>query len=89
MISSKWDSYTEKKKKALLEAEDGWMVKNILMYGNSLVPAKDVKKYGEQHITRRLTSIIGSEVKLEKRENKEIGTLYIAEESLRDLECRR
>lgn len=89
MISNKWDSYTKKKKKALLEAEDGWMVKNILMYGNSLAPAKDVKKYGEQHITRRLTSIIGSEVKLEKRENKEIGTLYIAEESLRDLECRR
>ena len=89
MISNKWDSYTKKKKKALLGAEDGWMVKNILLYGNSLVPAKDVKKYGEQHIARRLTSIIGSEVTLEKRENKEIGTLYIAEESLRDLECRR
>ena len=89
VISNKWDSYTKEKKKALLEAEDGWMVKNILLYGNSLVPAKDVNKYGEQHITRRLTSIIGSEVTLEKRENKEIGTLYIAEESLRDFECRR
>ena len=65
------------------------MVKNILLYGNSLVPAKDVNKYGEQHIARRLTSIIGTEVTLEKRENKEIGTLYIAEESLRDFECRR
>lgn len=89
MISDKWDNYTKEKKKALLEAEDGWMVKNILLYGNSLVPAKDVNKYGEQHIARRLTSIIGSEVTLEKRENKETGTLYIAEESLRDIECRR
>ena len=54
MISDKWDSYTEKKKKALLEAEDGWMVKNILLYGNSLVPTKDVNKYGEQHIAEDL-----------------------------------
>ena len=53
MISDKWDSYTKEKKKALLEAEDGWMVKNILLYGNSLVPAKDVNKYGEQHISQK------------------------------------
>ena len=74
----KWNSYTKEKQDAILSADDGWIVRNILMYGNSLIPSREVKKYGVAYIERRLGSILGETISVEKRETKELGTLFLA-----------
>ena len=78
MIFKKRNSYTKEKQDAILSADDGWIVRNILMYGNSLVPSREVKKYGAEYIERRLESILGEFITVEKRETKELGTLFLA-----------
>lgn len=48
------------------------------MYGNSLIPNREVKKYGVEYIERRLESILGEFITIEKRETKELGALFLA-----------
>lgn len=78
MIFKKWNSYTKEKQDAILSADDGWIVRNILMHGNSLIPSREVKKYGVEYIERRFGSILGEFITVEKRETKELGTLFLA-----------
>lgn len=80
MYTKKWKSYTEEKKKALLHMEYGWVLRNLLMYGNCLLPYEEIKKeFKECDIKKRLQAILGESIKIEKRINEDLGVLYIAE----------
>ena len=78
-MTSRWWSYTEKDRQKILSMKGGWIVQNLLTYGNCLLPNKDVDEYGIKYIERRLSKTIGEKVKIDTRQVDELGTCYIAE----------
>jgi len=68
---NRWSGLAEKKRKAILSNPNGWMIRNILQYGNTLIDSKAFKKCEKEDIIAALQYALakaGFRVKLEIEE---------------------
>jgi hypothetical protein len=84
-ITNKWDRLNEEQKDRLESIPYGWMVRNLLKYGNALISEKVIKEVGINRLVQALQEefeMIGyqdAEVYAEKKWDIESGgSDYIA-----------
>ena len=68
---NRWSGLAEKKRKAILSNPNGWMIRNILQYGNTLIDSKAFKKCEKEDIIAALQYALakaGFRIKLEIEE---------------------
>lgn len=73
-----FDKLTEKEKQSILRTKDGWIIRNLFQFGNSLVPNNVIKQYGRKHCEEQLTKWIGENVEIEKSSPDGLGETFIA-----------
>lgn len=77
-MTSTWLNYKKEDRERIVAMKGGWIVQNLLIYSNSLVPNDDIKEYGIEYVQERLQKILGTPVEIEKREVTDLGIIYIA-----------
>ena len=77
-MTSTWLNYKKEDRERIVAMKGGWIVQNLLIYSNSLVPNDDIKEYGIEYVQERLQKILGTPVEIEKREVADLGIIYIA-----------
>lgn len=76
---NKWFLLPDRTKKKILSTSDGWIIRNLLQFGNSLIPDECILEYGIKKIEKRLTKIVGMKVTVDEKEVIHLGKIYIAE----------
>lgn len=68
---------TEEERQIILRAKDGWIIRNLLQFGNALIPNKTIEQQGVKAIKQRLEIFVGS-IDIEKTSPSGLGETYIA-----------
>ncbi len=81
--SNRWYRLTQEEKDRVNRIPYGWIIHNLLLYGNSLVAKRAIRKVG----LLKLVNALEEELSLTGNEDMEIRIEKVKNESDNDLDC--